>query len=80
MLTKKFLSLLLAAGLVFGFSSSAFALKESTVNVAESSTEIARREFATMLTVPAAAKFFVNYVYRTVIVTAVICEFCNNLK
>lgn len=79
MFTKKFLSLLLAVGLAFGLSSGVFALKDSTVNVAESNTEIVK-EFATMLTVPAAAKFFVNYVYRTVVVTAVICEFCNALK
>ncbi|MBQ2671714.1 MAG: hypothetical protein IJG00_02775 [Clostridia bacterium] len=78
MFTKKFLSLLLAVGLAFGLSSGVFAWKDSTVNVAESNTEIVK-EFATMLTVPAAAKFFATYVCRTVIVTAIICEFCDKL-
>ncbi len=78
MFTKKFLSLLLAVGLAFGLSSGVFAWKDSTVNVAESNTEIVK-EFATMLTVPAAAKFFATYVFRTVIVTAIICDFCDML-
>ena len=45
MFTKKFLSLLLAVGLAFGLSSGVFALKDSTVNVAESNTEIVNVTF-----------------------------------
>ena len=85
MFTKKFLLLLLAAGLAFGFSLNAFAVNEqcefngSTVNIAKNDTEIVK-EFHNMLAIPASAKFFVINIYRNIILPGVIiCEFCDKL-